>query len=197
MPTAKINGRHTWRRRLKIERVCRLTGAGYTDAQIALAMGITVVYVSMLRRTPEYVAIQSGVMTGVIADYDRLLQEDTEVQVETLKTMVPDAMLALRDSLYDRSNPKLRFEAAKEVLDREGSLAKISKTEIKKKVEFDFKEKDGVDEDLVLMFQNAKNIDSKDSLDDFVNSAIDPEIQQKLHAALDLEDLPVDSKSIN
>lgn len=183
--------KRTFRRNMKIEMVARYTAQGYSDTEIALVMGIHKVYVSMLRRTPEYIAIATQVNTGIIGDLDRLTKEDLETKQEELRAMLPEAMLAMRDLLYDKTNPRLRLEAAKEIMDREGTLAKVSKSEVKRKVEFDFAEHDNVKNDLLSMLQKGSGINPGNSLDEFVNSNLDPEKQKELHKILELEEMDI------
>lgn len=197
--SAKIAARMTVKRAMKIEKIVRLTNEGFKDDAIALMMGITITYVSMLRRTPEYLAIDAQVRTGVIARYDRHLLETIDAQQEELKEMLPESLNVLRTILFDRSNPRLRLEAAKEIMDREGSLAKVSKTEIKTRHEYDFDqhEKD-IEADILSAMQSSNPVTDQD-ITDFVKSDLDAEGQEKLHAAIEatrLEDLKT-SSSIN
>ena len=149
------------RRIIKMEKIARLEIAGYSDTEIAMFVGITKQYVSMLRRTMEYVAIRAQVATGILAETDRILIEDQESTLDQLKQMVPSAILVMRNALHDNSNPKLRFEAAKEILDREGSFAKVSKSEIKKTEVIKIDENDFVANDLLAALQKQEAIEDK------------------------------------
>lgn len=187
--STKIAPGKTYKRHLKIERVVRLTAAGYTDEEIGFSLRITPVYVSMLRRTPEYIAIRSEVNTGVISEEDRMLREDiTNVRAE-LRDMVPAALLAVRDTLYDKLNPKLRFEAAKEILDREGTVAKVSRSEVRIKDEVDYSKHDAIATDILAALQASTRTMLDDSVLEFISTSVDAETQEKLHASLDLADL--------
>jgi hypothetical protein len=192
-PTGK---QRTWRRHLKIERIVRLTAAGYPDDMIALAMGITKVYVSMLRRTPEFLAVKQEVETGVISDYNRNLREDIDACGEELRSMLPEALLAVRDTLLDKSNPRLRLDAAKTIMDREGSLAAVSKSEVKTKVTYDFDQHDAIATDLLAALQSSTGTTVSNSLDEFINTSIDKDAQEKLHAALSLENTPPTTSTV-
>src|SRR5271155_4082108 len=194
--SSKPNGRHTFRRQLKIEKIARYTVQGYSDDEIALVMGITKVYVSMLRRTPEFLSICTSLTTGVISDLDALTKQDLETKQDDLRALLPDAMLALRDILYDKSNPRLRLEAAKQIMDREGTLAIVSKSEIKKKVEFDFSEHDKNTNDLLSIMQGAAPLSASSALDEFINSVEDPDGIEKVKQQLDLGQLEVRNKTV-
>lgn len=150
----------------------------------------------MLRRTPEYIAIRAEVNTGVISTEDQHLREDIANVREELREMVPAALLALRDTLLDKSNPKLRFEAAKEMLDREGTLAKVSRSEIKLKDEVDHSKHDAIALDLLAALQQSTNMDVTDSIEDFVSTAVNADAQEKLHASLDLANMDTASATL-
>jgi len=200
--SAKISARCTVKRAYKIEQVARLTAEGFKDDAIALVLGCTKVYVSMLRRTPEYLSVEATVRTGLIARADRHLFMTEDAQRATLEEMVPEALEVIKFRLLDRSNPRLQFEAAKELLDREGTHAKVSKTEIKSKVEYDFSKHDKeIDDDLLSLLQgnNSKTAISEDNIEDFINTKLNPEEQELLHKAVEdirLEDLKT-SKTVN
>jgi len=191
--STKVNPGRTYKRRLKIERIVRLTAAGYTDDEIAIALRIHKAYVSMLRRTPEYIAIRTEVHTGIISEEDRFLREDLANMRAELREMVPAALIAIRDTIYDKSNPKLRFEAAKEIMDREGSIIKVSKTEVKLPTVQDFSKHDLIAEDLLGALQAATSTAITDSLDEFVKTSVDAVAQERLHKNLDLNTLDVKS----
>ena len=129
-PKGNLSTKHpqggTWRRHLRIEDIVRLELGGYSDGEIAMSQRITPQYVNMLKRTPQYIAKRVELVTGVISKHDSFLRENIDNGHAELRHMVPPALLALRDALHDKLNPKIRFEAAKEILDREGSLAKVS-----------------------------------------------------------------------
>lgn len=189
--STKINPGKTYKRHLKIEKIVRLTAAGYTDEEIAYALRITKVYVSMLRRTPEYIAIRTEVNTGVLSEEDRHLREDINNVRAELRDMVPTALLALRDTIYDKSNPKLRFEAAKEILDREGSVAKVSRSEIKVRDEIDYSKHDSIATDLLEALQASTQTEIDKSISQFVSTSLDATEQTQIQASLELENLDV------
>lgn len=195
-PSAKVSPGHTYKRRLKIEKIARLTAAGYTDEEIAFTVGIGKVYVSMLRRTPDYIAVLAEVNTGVISNLDATLREDTLNVRAELKGMVPAAILALRDALYDKSNPRLRLEAAKEILDREGSIVKVSKTEVKLEKEIDFAKHDLVADDIIAALRVSNSASITETGVAFSSTAIDGEVQAKLHAQLDLTKLAPETQTL-
>jgi hypothetical protein len=123
--------RMTWKRALKIEKVARLVAdpAGYSNEQIANHLGCTAQTIVLIKQLPEFHAKMIEVMSGVTSVYDQDLRQDTDNAREELKSMVPSAMMVIRNALLSK-NENLRTKAAFEVLDREGTMAKVSKSSV-------------------------------------------------------------------
>lgn len=192
------------RRAMRMERMARFELAGYTDVEIAMCIGVTRQYVSVLRSTPEYISRRMQLATGVISSVTGNMEDDIQASTDQLKQMVPGALLALRNAMLDQSNPKLRFEAAKEILDREGTLAKVSKSEIKQKTVFDFNSNDTIGQDLLAALQhNAATAqqqlaDATLEEDGFVNTAATiTATAEKLNEILNLETLDISTATVN
>jgi hypothetical protein len=191
--SAKCSPGRTWKRRMRIERIVRLSLQipPLSDTEIAISQGVTKQYVSMLRRSPEYIALVATVKTGVISQMDKSLFENIEDNQEVIKDMVPEALQALYETILDKNNPALRLKAAETVLDREGTFAKISKTEIKKKVEYDFTHQDTIAGDLLSALKaTGKDKDEDDDLgvSQFTQTAISKDDKEALQKSLDLID---------
>jgi len=180
----------TWRRHLRIESIVRLDVGGFNDTEIAISQGVTPQYVNMLKRTPQYIAKRTEIATGVIAKEDLFLRENIENGHAELRHMVPTALLALRDSLHDKMNPKLRFEAAKEILDREGSLAKVSKSQVLVRNEYDYSEDDLVEGDLLAALNGiqAPPPINGDAANIFSSASLGADAQKELQKNINLAD---------
>ena len=141
------------RKRMKMERIARLELLGYSDPEIAMHLGCTANYVSVLRMQPEFVQIRLELGSGLLASLTNDLEEDIKASQFELKALVPAAINVIKNTIYDQNTPpKLKYEAAKEILDREGSLAKVSKTEIKRTDIFSFTH-DAVADNLLTALQ--------------------------------------------
>jgi hypothetical protein len=123
--------RMTWKRALKIEKIARLSAdpAGYTNEQIANHIRCTPQTIVLVRQLPEYHAKMIEVTSGITSLYDQDLRQDTDNAREELKSMVPSAMMVIRNALLSK-NENIRLKAATEIFDREGSHAKISKSSV-------------------------------------------------------------------
>jgi accessory colonization factor AcfC len=184
------------RRRLKMERIARLEVAGYKDEEIAATVGITKTYVSMLRRTPEYIGVRVEVASGVLSEADRVLLQDQEATYEQLKQLVPSAMLTIKNTLHNSRNPKLQFDAAKEILDREGTFAKISKSEIKVKDKFEFEENTLIVTDLLAALQKNNPEETEAMMDSFTNSGLSKEAEKTIQEGMKLVEMPSPTEKI-
>lgn len=190
--------RFTFKRYMRIERLVRLELSGHTEDEMAFHQGITKVRVSQLKRTPEYISLRTQIASGIVSQADRNMMEDIEANDGLLKDMVPEALLALRDAILDRNNPALRLRAAQDLLDREGTLAKVSKTEVKAKMEYDYNKHESVSTSLLdaLKQTEAKRdsiaLDAEEEndltfgLDSFVKAGLDKDSQKGLQQAYDL-----------
>jgi hypothetical protein len=125
----------TQKRARKLELIARLTAdpAGYTNEQIANHLGCTTQTVVLIRQLPEYQAKQIEVATGVTSLYDQDLRENVDNMRDELKSMIPMSLMQLRNGLVSKDE-RIRIKAALEVMDREGTLARVSKSSVEHKV---------------------------------------------------------------
>jgi hypothetical protein len=136
MPTALYKGRQ-WRRLIRIEKAALLTLRGYPNDAIADHIGIHVQTLIYIKQTPEFRSRMIALQTGVIEQHDIAIREDEEYQREELKAMVPIALLKMKE-LAMSSNQTIAYRAAQDILDREGTHAKVSRSaiDIKEQVNF-------------------------------------------------------------
>lgn len=122
----------TWKRALKIERIARLSAdpAGYSNEQIANMLNCDKQTIVIIRQTPEYHAKMIEISSGVVSMYDQQLRENVDNMRDELRAMVPSSMMVIRNALCNKYGPALAFKAAQEVLDREGTNAKVSKSTV-------------------------------------------------------------------
>lgn len=175
------------RRLFKMERIARLELEGYNDTEIGMCLGITKVYVSRLRRTPEFIQVRTQVASGVLLTLNSNTDEAIKASVEDLRQAVPNAVLILKNTMLDsKLHPRIRMDAAKEIMDREGTLAKVSKSEIKETKRFSFDINDGVTGDLLQALASNSGKEKIEGSADFTDTAEQSaEIQTQISKSLE------------
>lgn len=115
----------------RMERIARLSQRGWKDVEIAAYLGVTPQTIGLDKKSPDYIAIELRVTQGVITELDEELSQGEFLRNKLKKTLVPAALEALADAVLDkRVALKTRLEAASEILDREGTFAKVSRVGI-------------------------------------------------------------------
>lgn len=130
--TTHPNMRMTWKRALKIERIVRLTidPAQYTNEQIANHLRVSVATIVLVKQTPQFHSKMLEVTSNVMSDHDAEIRQDTEAMKQELRSMVPSAMMVIRNAVSGRMGPQAQYKASLEVLDRDGAIAKVSRTQV-------------------------------------------------------------------
>lgn len=128
-----LNKGMTLAKRTKIEKAARLCATGlYTDKMIAEHLGITQPYLSVLKTTKEFQSASMAVLSGVLSETNEKMLASVEERREELAAMVPAALLQLRNLALSR-NQNVALKACQEILDRDGQLAKVSKSSVELK----------------------------------------------------------------
>ena len=126
---------------MRQQRVARLESMGVSDPEIAEHVGLTTSGLITLKRTPAYKAAVRSVATGVLSQYDEAINEDINFQKERLQAYVPHALTALYDAVTQKQDGKLRIEAARQILDRDGRMAQVSRIGVATKEQLEALEK--------------------------------------------------------
>jgi hypothetical protein len=129
-----------------METMVRLENAGIGEGAAAAMLGISVNRLRYIKRTPEYHAARIQITHGIIIDHEASLARVKEQRKEILIHMLPPALQIIANELMapaaSLAERKHKVAIAQDVLDREGTFAKISKTEIKPVDHFDFEQAD-------------------------------------------------------
>ena len=193
-----VPGRN-WRSYLRMEVVARLESTGlYSNDQIAQFLGVHVQTLIYMKARPEYQRMRISFATGVLDAVDKDTRLSMDNQIAELKDMVPTALRTLRDTLI-RGNAsdaslaerKLALEASRDVMDREGTFAKVSRAEVKVSKEVDLEREREVQNDLLAMLgaaDAAKKANDTSILDAFVNSTGSREVQENMKKNINLAD---------
>lgn len=124
--------RMTYKRVQKIERIARLTldPSGFTNAQIANILGCHVQTIVIIRQMPEFHAKVVELQSGVLSHYDQTLRSNLDTSRQELKDMLPLALNVIKNAAMGKYGSALAYKAAADIMDREGNLAKVSKTTV-------------------------------------------------------------------
>jgi len=116
----------SFKRRIRMEQAARLEGQLYKDAEIAQFLDMTVAGLAQLKADPEYAIVRMEVLTGVVSTVQEEMIASMEYKHERMRAMIPQALQNLYD-LARSSNENVKLKATAEILDREGTMAKVSR----------------------------------------------------------------------
>lgn len=117
-----------FKHKARMIRAARLEALGFPDAQIASHIGLTTAGLATLKQDPLYKEIQVTQLTHVLGVSDEELASNTQELREILKEQVPAALSTMAELIAQRTDPKLAFQVAESVLDRDGRFMKASRT---------------------------------------------------------------------
>lgn len=111
-----------------MEMVVRLESSpqGYTGVQIAQMVGMTPAGLAILKMDPEYAAVRARMLSKAITELDLAFSQDIRSQRDKLRMMVPVALDNLLSAL-DSKDERIKMEATKQVLNRDGRMAEVSR----------------------------------------------------------------------
>lgn len=171
----------TWKRALKIERIARLSAdpAGFSNEQIANMLNCDKQTIVLIRQSPEYHAKMIEISTGVVSMYDQQLRENVDNMRDELRSMVPSSMMVIRNAICGRYGHQQQVKCALEVMDREGTLAKVSKTSVSITDKPDISINPQVASNLMALLSSAPTTsDSEIAAGQFTVNAAEAAIQQ-------------------
>lgn len=122
-------GKHHSKTIDKIRIACRLEllNLGIKDQEIAAYVGMSSTSYSLLKKTKVYQQLHLQYLTGVLSEADSEISTTFAHQRQVLARAVPIALENLLRAAQQRVDSKLNFEASKELLDRHGVHAKVSR----------------------------------------------------------------------
>jgi len=196
-PSAKLNSKGVkgWRTYLRIKMIAMYESQLYSDTEIAFSLRITPQYVRMLKNTPEYVAAKVSAATNSLSQAEKDALSNLQSRREAMDDLVPEALQAIRDTIINSANPTLRLKAAQDLLDRQGDLAKISRTEVSIPKNINLEEHDKNANALLEALRNinapvqqmAQQEETKIAgVEEFTNTALNEDQQKKLQEAMKL-----------
>ena len=130
----------------RMEDIVRLEQAGFPERAISAMLGISVNRLRYIKKSADFLNVRARIMHGIILDHDSKLSDIKEQRRELLKSYIPEALQVIVNVIQKPAiglaAEKMQLEAARDLLDREGTFAKITRTEVKPVEHFDFEKQD-------------------------------------------------------
>lgn len=125
-------GRHHIRTIDKIHLLVRLELANplMSSSDVAALAGIKIGRFTMMKRLPLYQQIHNQYMSGIVTRLDSQVDRNFKLGQETLKFAVPLALQGLVAQALHAKDERVKNKAMNDLLDREGSFAKVSRTSL-------------------------------------------------------------------
>lgn len=198
-----------FRRHIRMEHAARLEASGqFSNNEIARLLNVSLPTLHQMKAQPEYLSKRAELQTGVICDLDTGLRQDTENLRRELQDMLPSALRTLRNAVQRGAvnnapiqDIKLGLEASKEIMDREATFSKVSKSEVRFKEVPNLAMHEQTEVDLLKLLQDAQRQRETEeegvkvnrseqtiTLDAFVSAAGDKDAQERMKQFIKLED---------
>lgn len=149
----------TFKTQRRLELLVRLENAGVSDSQCASMLSISVPRVRQLKRSKDYLRARIKITHGLILDQDLALSQIATQRRDILREMLPPALQVIANAVSTRpscfAEAKLQVSVAQDILDREGTFAKISRSEVKPVEHFDWESTDATASQIVSLMRGA------------------------------------------
>ena len=128
----------------RIEKLVRMDlataqGAILQDADIARVLNCSIFVVRNLRKKREYIQLRMEYTTGISTRAEDTVETMITIRRQQMREMLPQAFKVVADALTNNSTPiSIKTKIALEVMDREGTFPKISRTDVHAKVEHNY-----------------------------------------------------------
>lgn len=202
-----------FRRHLRMEQAARLEASGqFSNNEIAKILNVNLCTLHQMKAQPEYLTKRAELATGVVVDLQEGLRTDADNLRREIQDMLPSALRTLRNAVQRGAvnnapinDIKVGMEAAKEIMDREGTFSKVSKSEIKIKESPNLAVFEQTETDLLKLLQDAQKAREIEEsgervsrteqtivLNSFISSAGDKSSQERMAQFIKLEDFDSD-----
>lgn len=142
----KPSAQTTFRKQKRFELIARMENAGLPEAQMAPMLGLSISRLKSIKQRPEYLKARMAITLGIIIDTDASLEQIREQRKAFLVQMLPPALQVIANVVNtppaNFGEKRLQVAVAQDILDREGTYAKISRTEVKPVEHFDWETSD-------------------------------------------------------
>jgi len=136
----------TFKKQKRLEMIVRMEAAGIPERALAAMLTITVPRLRYIKKGPDYLSVRMRLVHGIVLDTDKQLSVIREQRKEMLSQLLPPALQVIANTIMKQptsiAEQKLQIATAQDLLDREGTFAKVSRTEVKPVSFFDFETSD-------------------------------------------------------
>jgi hypothetical protein len=148
-----------FRSQKRFELMIQLENAGISDHAMSAILCISVNRIRTIKKTVEYLKARMKLTLGIVVDREASIKHIKEQRKEVLVALMPDALQVIANAVKRPattfSEEKFRVSIAQDILDREGSLAKVSRAEIKPVTSFSYEDADASSEDVLAAIRGA------------------------------------------
>lgn len=148
-----------FRKQKRLETIIRLENAAMPQQAIAAMFCISIHRLRRIKESPEYLIARMKITHGIIVEHQASIEQIREQRKEMLTQLLPPALQVLANELQTAGGTlaerKLKTEIARDILDREGTFAKVSRTEIKPVENFDFEKADAASAEIMRALKAA------------------------------------------
>lgn len=131
-----------YRTRRRVETIIKLEAAGFTRIQIAAMLCVSVNRLAYIMKSSDYLIARTAMTYGIILDEDARLKLIMSQRKDVLRQFLPAGLQILANELQRPAitiaERKHQVALVQDLMDREGTLAKVSKSEIKLDDKFDY-----------------------------------------------------------
>ena len=154
----------------RIEKLVRMDlaiaqGALLQDVDIARVLNCSIHMVRRLRNKREYLQLRMEYTTGISTRAEDTVETMITIRRQQMRDMLPQAFKVVADALTSNNTPmSIKAKIALEVMDREGTFPKISRTDVHAKVEHNYGAVDALSAEMLSYMQGNTRGESEQEI---------------------------------
>lgn len=158
----KPDSKAAFRSQKRFELMIQLENAGLSDHVMSAMLCISVNRIRTIKKSVEYLKARMKLTLGIVIDREESIKHIKEQRKEVLVALMPEALQVIANAIRKPATTfveeKHRVAIAQDILDREGSLAKVSRAEIKPVSSFSYEDADASSEDVLSAIRGAARL---------------------------------------
>jgi hypothetical protein len=149
----------TFKVQKRLELIVQLENAAMPEAATATMLCISVPRLRTIKKSADYLKTRMRLTYGIVVDHEAKLAQVKEQRKDILTSMLPQALQVIANVINNPaptlSEKKLQVAVAQDIMDRQGDLAKISRTEVKPVSSFDWNPLDATNQSIFDVIRGA------------------------------------------